>query len=431
MSLVCPLPQAATEPSFARAIDRELVQDLVRQHLGDGTRAVRLEPDYVRWKGADGCIVGWHAEVGDERAPSYVTVRTAPKERLADEARKLAHRADEETDEWTRSLALVEEQGLLLVGFPLDRQMSDLRRLVRASKVRTMVASVRPDLVPESLRISKSRSRRQIVRYKPERRAVLRWDIGFKSEDTSVADHVLTVWFRLLAEPLPARAAMAEAARKAGLRVPELLAAPHDRLLLEGHLAGRSFEAGDRSALAPVAETLARLHAASLPEGVPVRDAAAELDLAERAGVDMGQLTPEHGRLAAQVARDLAACRPVDRAPLVLHGDFHCGQVLLANDAGLCDFDRACAGPAAADLASFHAHAVADDAADGAAFAAAFVEAYGRIRELPPARELAWWNAAALLRMAATPFRSLRANWPDACERLIAAAASQAAEARR
>ena len=44
----------------------------------------------------------------------------------------------------------------------------------RFEKVRTLVQGVRPDLVPDSLRISKSKSRRSIVRYKPERRAVLR-----------------------------------------------------------------------------------------------------------------------------------------------------------------------------------------------------------------------------------------------------------------
>ena len=308
MTIVCPLPVAATEPSFARAIDRELVQQLARDLLGDGSRNVSLAPDYVRWKGKDGCIVGWHALVGDEQAPSYITVRTAPPLRLSDEASKLRHRADEETDEWQRSLALSEEHGLLLIGFPLDRQMPDLRRLVRASKVRTLVQGVRPDLVPDSLRISKSKSRRSIVRYKPERRAVLRWDLGFKSEDAQVADCVQTIWFRLLAEPLPFRAPLAAAARDAGIRVPELLASPHERLLLEGHLDGSPFDLGDRSRLDDVAATLRRLHGAKLPEGAPVRDAGGELELVLRAGEDMGLLT----------RRSLAPSRPACRQRALL-----------------------------------------------------------------------------------------------------------------
>jgi hypothetical protein len=83
------------------------------------------------------------------------------------------------------------------------------------------------------------------------------------------------------------------------------------------------------------------------------------------------------------------------------------------------------------DLASFHAHAVAEDPHGGAAFSDAFVEAYARAGAMPSAREIAWWNAAALVRMAASPFRSLQADWPQACERLLAAAAVAAKDAAR
>jgi aminoglycoside phosphotransferase (APT) family kinase protein len=432
MTTVCPVPAAATTPAFRAALDRELLQELVRDRLGDGAAPVRLQPDYVRWKDHHGSIVGWHALVGSDGAASYVTVRTAPQDRLADEARKLEHRADEETDVWARSLALLPDHELLLVGFPLDRQMPDLRRLVRASKVRSVVLGWRKDLVPETLRISKSRSRRQIVRYKPERRAVLRWDLGFKGGDASVADIDRTIWFRLLAEPLPARTQLAAAAADAGVRVPELLSAPHDCLLLEGHVAGAPWQPFDAGPLDAVAATLARLHAAVLPAGAPQRDTMVELDLAQRAAADLERLSPDHGRLAGEVAATLARCTPAAGAPpRLLHGDFHCGQVLLADDPGLCDFDRACAGPVGADLAAFFAHAVYDDPQRGPAFAAAMAAAYGRRAPLPPAAELAWWNAGELLRMAAAPFRNLRGDWPAASTTLLEHARRQATEAAR
>jgi hypothetical protein len=429
VNTVCPLPATAQEANFACALERARIEELAMERLGSGGRSVRLLPDYVRWKGPDGAIVGWHAEVGDEGGASYVTVRTAPPARLADEARKLSHRAEEETDEWSRSLALVEEHGLLLVGFPLDRQMSDLRRLVRPSKVRTLMMDHRPDLVPESLRISKSRSRRAIVRYKPERRAVLRWILGFKGADAAAADFDLTLWFRLLAEPLPFRAAFASAAMAAGVRVPELLAQPHDRLLVEGHLQGGPWRPDDAAALDVVAAALARLHRAEAPAGAPVRDAAAEVELGAQAARDLALLDPQLGASAHELAQRLAKARPAAAAMAVLHGDFHCGQVLLADDAGLCDFDRACVGPVAADLASLHAHAVAEDPQRGADFARRFVAAYGAGAELPDREALGFWNSAALLRMAATPFRGLHADWPGECRALLGAAIAAATEA--
>jgi Ser/Thr protein kinase RdoA (MazF antagonist) len=213
--------------------------------------------------------------------------------------------------------------------------------------------------------------------------------------------------------------------------VPELLASPHERLLLEGHLEGSPFDLGDRSRLDDVAATLHRLHGAKLPADAPLRDASGELELVQRAGEDMGLLTPAHGAAAAEIARTLTSCMPAASPARLLHGDFHCGQVLLGADAGLCDFDRACAGPIGMDLASFHAHAVAEDPRGGAAFSDAFVEAYARAGAMPSAREIAWWNAAALVRMAASPFRSLQADWPQACERLLAAAAIAAKDAAR
>jgi len=412
-------------------LDRALGTELVRQHLLESEQfePVDLQPDYVRWKESDGSIVGWRAFLGSDRAQSYVTVRTAASERLADNLAKIEHHQDREAN-GLKALALIGERGLLLIAFPIDRQMPDLRRLVRASKVRSLVSKNRPDLIPENLRISKSKSRFQLVRYKPERRSVLRWDLGFKDESKRFVPGP-TVWIRTLATPLPQRAAMTDAARRAGIRMPNVLSAPHERLLLETHLEGSSWHPGDLDPMPAVAATLARLHRAALPADAPLHDATAELELTNRAAADLLRLDHDLGTRGTTVHRSLSASPPNDSAPRLLHGDFHQGQVLLASDAGLCDFDRACAGPVAADLAAFNAHAIAADPPAGAAAARALVEAYDRVASAPQTREIAWWNAAALLRMAITPFRRLRADWPVASRQLLAAAEIASREARR
>ena len=425
MATVCPLPATATDAAFARAIDAAVVARCVRDHLGAGDQAVELAPDYVRWKDRDGSIVGWRAKVGPAGTATYVTVRTAPLDRLRDEASKLEHR--EEDYDGLKSFALAEHDELLLVTFPLDRQMSDLRRMVRASKVRTVVQENRRDLVPAGMRFSKSGSSWQLVRYKPERRAVIRWDLGFKNDQKQRLRS--TTWMRMVAEPMPARQALVAAAAGAGIRVPELLTAPHDRLLLETHLAGRPWEPTDRQAIPVVANALARLHRAPAPAGARVHDAAAELELVRRAVDDLARLDPGLAARAAPVAETLMRATPTDSPRRVLHGDFHRGQVLLDADVALCDFDRACVGPAGVDLAALHAHTVLDGDADGA-FAAAFADAYAREAEAPSGRERAWWNACALLRMVTAPFRSLRADWPARSTSILDAAAGAAAAVR-
>src|SRR5262249_61395078 len=123
-----------------------------------------------------------------------------------------------------------------------------------------------------------------------------------------------------------------------GIRVPELLTAPHDRLLLETHLAGRPWEPEDRQASPVVARALARLHAALAPPGARVHDAAAALELARRAVDDLARIYPGLAARAAPVAEALTRAPAPPAPPRVLHGDFHRGQVLLAADVALCDF---------------------------------------------------------------------------------------------
>ncbi len=81
--------------------------------------------------------------------------------------------------------------------------------------------------------------------------------------------------------------------------------------------------------------------------------------------------------------------------------------------------------------AGFYKHERVIDTPQGAEFAAALVAAYGAHAPLPPARELAWWNACALSRMAATPFRNLRSDWPTVCRTLLEHARHEAQQALR
>jgi aminoglycoside phosphotransferase len=427
MNPCCPIPSASTDPAFPRALDRELIARIVHRDLLEDPAMgpIELQPDYVRWKDQDGSIVGWRAFLGADRQPSYVTIRTAPIERLEDNLAKIEHHADRESD-GLRSMTLDRENGLLLIAFPIDRQMPDLRRLVRASKVRSLVTKNRPDLIPESLRISKSKSRFQLVRYKPERRAVLRWDLGFKDENKKAVPGP-TVWIRTLAAPLPQRDALIELARGNGIRVPEVLSAPHDCLLLESHLEGRSWQREDQDAVELVATTLARLHAVALPPQPPLHDHTAEMALVRQSAADLNRLDQQLGSRADRLADALEASAKAESAPVLLHGDFHMGQVLVSQDAGLCDFDRACAGPAAADLAAFAAHVLVADPSGGRPFADAFLTAYRATGSQLPALEVRWWTVAALVRMASTPFRRLSAEWPQQSSLLLDLAAAELA----
>ena len=424
-TLRIPLPGRGHDAAFARALDAELVRELVQRHLLRDGELLTLVPDYVRWKDHDGSLVGWRATVrdGGETFATYVTLRLAPRHRLADEAARLLHRADED---WggLGAFALATDGELLLLSFPIDRAMHDLRRLVRASKLRSLVASTCPDAVPAGLRFSKSRSRFELVRYKPERRAVLRWTIG-AVDDSGQRTGTNTIWVRCHAEAQALRTAVATAAAAAaGVRCPRTLGIAHDRLAIESHLAGEPFAPELRPHdLVAAAAAVARLHEAGPVSGLPLHGPVQELDLALRAAEDLARLLPHLQPRASALADLLAARVPAATPGTLAHGDLHRGQLLVGDEgAALCDFDRACVAPIAHDLASFRAHCLRQDPHAGRALGAAFVDAYARHRHLPDRDEQAWWLASAMLRAATTPFRSLQADWPERTEQSLLAA---------
>ncbi len=423
---ICRAPERCIDTAFLRALDRDLIAALAGRHLAREGELLALQPDYVRWKDADGSLVGWRAtvRVDGRPMPTYLTVRCAPSHRLASEAERLQHRADES---WAGlgGLALVPQHDLLLLAFPLDRAMHDLRRVVRPSKVRNLVAEVCPHVVPEGQRFSKSRSTFALVRYKPERRAVLRWQIGCV-DSVGRSPAPTSIWVRCYAEATANRAEIAAAAAaRAGVVCPTPLGRAHDRLVVESHVEGRPWTTYDRDAIAAAARTVAALHAAGGEPALPWHGPVQELDRALRAAEDLDRLSAAVGARARHLTDRLAALVPGPGPAVLAHGDLHTGQFLFDGErAALCDFDRACIAPAACDLAAFHAHCVLADAARGRAAAAAFVGAYAAMRELPPATERAWWDACALLRAALLPFRSLHADWPQATFRMLTAAES-------
>lgn len=416
MSLVCPAPESSREVGFLRALDASFVQALVRQRLRTDGLHVPLVPDYVRWKEQDGSIVGWRA-ADDGSDGCYVTLRTARPDRLADEAEKIGHRMDEEKD-GMRLCAVVPEHDLLLLAFPLDRQLSDLRRLVRLGKVRALMEEHCSDLLPPGHRISRSRSSMRLVRYKPERRAVIRWDLGSVDEGGGSGGN-RTVWIRIVADSMPHRQMVVDAANEGCVAVPPVLAHPHDRLWVEGHLQGSPWVVGAVDAIPEVAGVLARLHHCRIPAGSVAHGTVAEMDLVLEAVEVHRRLGMDQGLLASGVADQLARTMPSNGRAVLVHGDFHCGQVLVNGSVALCDLDRSGPGSAVADLASLHAHAFLEGGPNGANFASRFVEACVAEGVQVVPRALSWWIAAALVRSGLVPFRRLRPDWREQAVRIL------------
>lgn len=422
---IMPLPAQAGDAGFACALQAELVARLVQTHLATEATLLDLSPDYLRWKQDDGSLVGYRASVRHAGGvhSTYVTARTAAPHRLAAEAERLQHRR-EESHAGLRAFTFLPAKNVLLVAFPIDRAMHDLRRLVRASKVRSLVAATCPEQVPAGRRISKSRSHCRLVRYKPERRAVLQWQIGLVDGAGRGAGST-PVWVRCHAEAQAQRTQTATtAAATAGVPCPRTLGIAHDRLLIESHVDGCTWApftgAANDGQLERIGAVVARLHGARCAGGLPQHTTLAELDLALRAVEDLARLDRQIARTARDLGDRLAREVPPTTPAALAHGDLHPGQVLVTADgAGLCDFDRACLAPPAFDLGTLLAHCLELDAAHAPDLIARFLAAYRRHRQLPLDLELRWWTSSVLLRNATRPFRRLQVDWPAATARIL------------
>ncbi len=267
----------------------------------------------------------------------------------------------------------------------------------------------------------------RLVRYNPDRRAVLRLGTGGER-----------VAARLVP---PARMAGPVAGYRllggAPVRVPQILLVHRRGIVCTQWLPGTPADAQrdghpDGAVMARVGTALARLHRwAPDPGGAAARGARsgvgqAPMAAAAAAAAGVVGLRPGLAGMVDAVLGRLADRPPRAARPTAVHGDFSLDQVILDDDAGIgfVDLDRAGMGDPAHDVASFIAHLICTGRA-GADFAAdplagAFLAAYGRAGL--PLHDLPGLVAAHLLGRACEPFRTRRPDWPDRMDQLVRAA---------
>jgi aminoglycoside phosphotransferase len=214
------------------------------------------------------------------------------------------------------------------------------------------------------------------------------------------------------------------------LRSPRALAHSVDRgLLLLEPMPGQSWPDCDRSsavdALRSLGHAIAVVHATPLGGWIATGVRLGRLDLAHvvRAGELISEALPDVAAAAGKLTHRLAADPPEPQVPVLLHGDCHPGNVLVASHlVSLIDIDQAETGPAAADIGSLLARLAygavlgETDLPTAALMANAFLEGYAQVRALPDDRTLDWYAAAALL--TERSLRAVNRIRPEALEKL-------------
>jgi hypothetical protein len=327
-----------------------------------------------------------------------------------------APRAHKRGPDYERSGARIwSERELALFAFPRDLELPSLAYLVEPNAGRRAARELSlPALRGASL---------ELIRYRPERRAVFRADASGAGAALKHYARREYARSRRAVEHARAGEALALAAPLACSDSERLIAfewrreAPLRGAIAAGSLAPRHFET--------LALALAELHA-QIPPDAAARTAPAER-IADAFAAARHFLPRAETRIAAIAAR--IEQRLAGPAPAALtHGDFYDKQVLLGDAAAvLLDLDQAAPGDAHEDAGCFLAHLVRDatlgrlartraDSARGA-----WRDACAGVWRAPrfEAARAAAWEALGLLRLVPYPFRIRHPDWSAAADALL------------
>lgn len=416
----------------ARAGDRDLCPPDVELFAGLvnvvpgllSARAVDARYEHARWKPHVSCAVlaAVRCDDGVERLVTW-------KRYATDKARHVA--ADTQADVARgapagASVVVLPHEHVVLTAFPGDRVLDGLERAFDLQRsCRLLAASPRF----EGLQLRHRRSAARLVRYKPERRAVVRLDLVARD----AANELRTVPVGLRALPIEDAARAARARRESGVAVcglaPELLV--HEErtgYLFETWLDVASCAHDDFTTSREVGAKLARLHARPVPAGTPSRRVES---------LEIESTLFELDRAAwASVGAWRGLARPVESATAWIHGDVHPDQVArerVRGEALLLDWDALRLGGSVVDLASWIADAeAADTGSTEAATRAAREELLAGYADeggiVPDERDLDRAVAAALMSRAASAVRRLEEGAVDTARRWIELARAREAK---
>jgi aminoglycoside phosphotransferase (APT) family kinase protein len=253
---------------------------------------------------------------------------------------------------------LVPELDMIVWNFPDDPRLPQLRELVDGDRVlRYLPYESLPFSGPEAIRDI----RIEIVRYRPEQRCILRYDIGFGSDGDRFVLFAKVFSDDTGEQVLGRMRHCYAAARALGVRVARPLAyCAALRAVWQEELSGIPLTqalgaAGTyRAPLMAIGRCLASLHGAGLPMTQALSREARLADARKKAH-KLAQMFPHLAGaldgLIEHAQSELSDLPPVRET--VIHGDMHFDQFRLANDGALAlfDFDEWSRGDPAQDLA--------------------------------------------------------------------------------
>lgn len=426
------IPNDATLPGLATLLCVEKVAGPVGSRLTThGSRIKSFSIEYIRYKPGTNCVATYRLTIIDPvLGEEYELVLFGKSYTAADfdqAVEKLYSRVKHECAVLDSAIVLHEDK-IIIDEMANDPQLNSLRTVFDSRKLRRLLYRLVPDYPADQWRLSHKRLQVKVIRYKPEKRAVIRLETVATNLE-STAKHPVVIYVRCYSDERGAEIfeRMLELSNsfKADERVrtprPFAYLAEENMLIVESQ-EGEPFlewlEAHDQATcMERAAEALAHLHC-SAKVRLPNKSMRTVLEEVGATASTLKTFVPEQEELIGGIYDSLASRltnSPDSVGPV--HGDFHHGQILVQPDRSiLLDFDRSYEGDPMADLGNFCAHLYllemrglrmkADTAVDH------FIRSYSKFSGRSVDRQcLNLWMSLGILMLAVHPFRTLQEDW--------------------
>lgn len=391
---------------------------------------------YVRYKPSTNCIIAYKLSIVNNGEPAaiFAYAKIFRSEDFQAAADKLDNHRWIPVPGMEPVMALP-QQGAILYFFPNDHIIDGLRVLSNPKKIQRILYDHLDKFPEDEWRISDKKLNIMTMRYKPERRAVIRCDTKAVNRETEKRKP-LSVFMRIYAEDdgrriFEAHRKIYDMSRSSGLfSVPRPIAyIPDRKLFVMEAIRGRQLldELKGDNGVTAVTRTAFALASLQGFDKVEAEEKSWENCMVEAAatGEMVTRILPDQAEPADNILNELKRGHDSSFGKGLVHGDFYHGQVLYDDqDISIFDFDRLARGDTLMDVGNFIAHLrllnLQDEIAVSREFEKAFTGAFERAVGRPiPHDNLNKWIAFGLFQLSVTPFRTANPQWRRLTESII------------
>jgi len=363
------IPEDRALAGFPDLFKPDTILDIVKNRFeGIFSGATDCHIEYIRYKPSTNCIISYRIKKQEVERLEHISLyaKLYTKNDYDDAVEKAAnHRwiPIEGIDPYIT----IPDYHAIVYFFPNDCLIDGLRVLSTPKKIQRILYEHYGDFPEADWRISDSKLKISLARYKPERRAVLRCDT--KAVNRQSGERVpLGVYLRIYGDKLGMqvfeiqKALYDKTINSDLLRVPRPIAYLDERNLLVmetvfGEQLLDNLKGIDRiDWIKRTAAALASLHKIETA-GLPSKSAQDYLEEAGATRETLAEIMPESNKAISEVF-DFLNDNSIDKSGSgTVHGDFYYSQVLCGEKAvSILDFDRSHAGDVVYDIGNFLAH---------------------------------------------------------------------------